>query len=827
MALISRAKYQFKLPLGEASGTGLSELKCFYETVMLPLANVTPSLCPNKDRLFAAWDYLSNVRAFNADTLYHILIMLIETQADVGLDLSAVHALSPDLITPPKKPSTAYLRAHKGMKYKLPKPKQPAPVDLRAYLCDEKNLHLIMPLLGKYRMEALEKMDRTGYATHSLSAVCDANVDPYFAYHHSLTTGASKEKLPKNFIRYLLPLLKGANWPEVLNFLSIYWGLSLDKSPSLLTVITRMLSLSKNRGNILQWCKIIARQPRNRRAIFATLLIKSGAYTIDADTIRPEVLDQFNEIMPKTCYSARLYFFLLGMKRGISIDYLLDGFRLANKYYKGYCFTKLNNCTSFHYRPVTEMIDYLSTGEDYFPALAMRVWERCGELAGFNEVIAKIPWREIPVPAAYHCLYLFLDFINHDVNGDELARKWRFVIQELDRIAELICAIDKGYLTKLFHALDYCYWYWDYVDRLRECLPVVYTLLKHLCQPPFKKDIRIGEVICWFTARSHGSLQEKFLTIPDANFIQLERFLRSKNSHELITDGLWAMTRIVAQFTIESFVADPKRLLETAKLLGSLRKQVRSIVLAKFKKSCIEEAAECSSEDINPNIDKKLAMLKEIIMAALIGDRQLPADRNIIFSLQVSQLIHSNRRAFRRFLKEYFNGKKDYLQTHPLTQNWVKKQTELNVELWMEGIQYNCETERYGKISITLEKDPLEALRLGEYVGSCLGLGGICTYSAAAAVLDINKQVLYARNEKNGVVARQLVAISKERWLVCFEVYPLNTDKEIKMLFRDYDIKFAQALGLELFDNNKAEDYTIENILSEQWWDDYAWDLTV
>src|SRR5437773_11502970 len=108
----------------------------------------------------------------------------------------------------------------------------------------------------------------------------------------------------------------------------------LYKSQSLLAVVTRLLSLSNNRVNILKWCKIIDLQPRNRRAIFATLLIKSGVYTIDADTVCQEAIDKFNEITPKVYYSARLYFFLLGIKRGVSVGYLLDGFTLANKYIK-------------------------------------------------------------------------------------------------------------------------------------------------------------------------------------------------------------------------------------------------------------------------------------------------------------------------------------------------------------------------------------------------------------------------------------------------------------------------------------------------------------
>ena len=39
---------------------------------------------------------------------------------------------------------------------------------------------------------------------------------------------------------------------------------------------------------------------------------------------------------------------------------------------------------------------------------------------------------------------------------------------------------------------------------------------------------------------------------------------------------------------------------------------------------------------------------------------------------------------------------------------------------------------------------------------------------AVAIVLDVNKQVLYARNHRGAVVARQVVALAEDERLVCF-----------------------------------------------------------
>ena len=126
-----------------------------------------------------------------------------------------------------------------------------------------------------------------------------------------------------------------------------------------------------------------------------------------------------------------------------------------------------------------------------------------------------------------------------------------------------------------------------------------------------------------------------------------------------------------------------------------------------------------------------------------------------------------------------------------------------------------------GAVRVATERDPLEAVKLGTYVGSCLAPGGACTYSAASVVLDVNKQVLYARDARGTVVARQLVAISREGYLICFGVYPRSASAAVKALFHDHDVDFAAALGVPLHGGPRDErDYHIDFLISSNWWDD-------
>lgn len=72
---------------------------------------------------------------------------------------------------------------------------------------------------------------------------------------------------------------------------------------------------------------------------------------------------------------------------------------------------------------------------------------------------------------------------------------------------------------------------------------------------------------------------------------------------------------------------------------------------------------------------------------------------------------------------------------------------------------------------LTIEEDPLEVLRMGIPFGTCLALETGC--NAAATVLnalDLNKRVVYARAEGK-VVARKLLAVTKEERLVGYRLY--------------------------------------------------------
>ncbi len=87
--------------------------------------------------------------------------------------------------------------------------------------------------------------------------------------------------------------------------------------------------------------------------------------------------------------------------------------------------------------------------------------------------------------------------------------------------------------------------------------------------------------------------------------------------------------------------------------------------------------------------------------------------------------------------------------------------------------------------------------------------------------LDVNKRVVYARNEEGKVLGRQLIAVSEAGELICFSVYPESAPGPLVAAFADYDHALAEQLGLPIRTDHR---YQIANVLSVELWDDGAWD---
>jgi hypothetical protein len=179
-----------------------------------------------------------------------------------------------------------------------------------------------------------------------------------------------------------------------------------------------------------------------------------------------------------------------------------------------------------------------------------------------------------------------------------------------------------------------------------------------------------------------------------------------------------------------------------------------------------------------------------------------------------------NRRPLTRFLREHRRGR-DPRFDHPANQQWLARNSaRFNVDAWL-----NPPVATEAGWALAVERDPLEILKIGSYVGSCLALGGFNAHATVAILLDINKRVVIARNARGGFVARQVIAISEDGKLICYGVYSHTKETALHDAFERYATEWASRLGLPLA---KGEDEVstrrVPPLTVKTWYDDGLWE---
>lgn len=202
-----------------------------------------------------------------------------------------------------------------------------------------------------------------------------------------------------------------------------------------------------------------------------------------------------------------------------------------------------------------------------------------------------------------------------------------------------------------------------------------------------------------------------------------------------------------------------------------------------------------------------------------------PTEERAGHALRMLASIEWNRRALREALRAYARGDRDWAERHPCSERWFRAHPRVPRELWRTGLR-RCEVLPDGRqVTLEVETDLLEVLRMGTLVGSCLGLGGSYSHSAVAAALDVNKRVVFARDERGRLLGRQLLALSEEGRLVCHPVHPARTPRGLRLAFARYDAEFARALAVPPDTGEKDADVAL--VLAEACYQDWAWDKII
>ena len=650
-----------------------------------------------------------------------------------------------------------------------------------------------------------------------------------------------------------------------------YWALELDDNEPLRRAAARLLSEPWLRER-LDWLDIVREiEPHRREAVLVALLENVQSTYPDSRDLSRWLL-RMSELSDDESFFNRVWALAQAIQRGASIDALLSGFELANRYQPDHDFVnkQFDDCDA---APViTEWIEYARTTTDKTwnrETMAMRVWEDCGQLNGLSKLLDKRNWQDLSPTDAFDQFTVFRD-CRYAETPEAMEASLSVLLRMASPYFDTIRSLPEEYRAKGIRLFQFVAIYWE-GKRLEQALQRILELIPVVCAEPFDKSCE-------------SQLYSSMLNLTEQDFaawrsgklealLELDRASRNQNEASLIATGLRRLAKDYSNWLVEAFERAPGPLLKCAHTFGCLSKtqhfEAMEDALLHPISACRETELHALASHIiehlprgvhDPVPRKVKAMLRgelsltdgqatravakiqaelartkielarqaavEVLTNALGVSMDLAESKAVQHAVKMQNMAMENRRALRKFLRAYLSGADDYLNKHPANLQWLKRHPTVQFERWRNGIVQSCPCIDGAQLTLSVELNPLEALQLGSYVGSCLGIGGMLAASAAAVVLDINKTVVYARNQRGKVIARQLLAIAENDQLVAFSVYPDSASPSLKEAFADFDRAFAAHLNLRLYqpdaDENQPE---IARPISSYWWDDLAWGL--
>ena len=360
---------------------------------------------------------------------------------------------------------------------------------------------------------------------------------------------------------------------------------------------------------------------------------------------------------------------------------------------------------------------------------------------------------------------------------------------------DLIVSLQPEYRSKCLQYLHDIVWRWDSHEELTVALDRYRRLLPRLCKPPFGKASR-PDPLGALTSLAIPAWQ-MLLDAPDAVMVKLEKAALRENDARLLDCGLTVLSRPEGPRLVKALCEHPTKMFHAAKALGGVARMVRQEIISNWRghilkgmdcermtvEQLVQVMDDTRSQAITSCVPKSLrdhlCGKRELTSAqmqrahSLLLDRLEGARLDLLYQLTLDRLgrglttgkledetrhavqflgyVDGNRRALRNFLMAYLGGSRNYLHDHPRNRAWLAAHSRIREDVWTKGIRLDCELPDGDRGELAIEQNPLEVLRLGTYAGSCLGLGGICAYSAVAVALDVNKKVLYCRNSSGAV----------------------------------------------------------------------------
>ena len=199
------------------------------------------------------------------------------------------------------------------------------------------------------------------------------------------------------------------------------------------------------------------------------------------------------------------------------------------------------------------------------------------------------------------------------------------------------------------------------------------------------------------------------------------------------------------------------------------------------------------------------------------GTRALPDGDQMSLLFAVLELDQPFRKLGLRLLRTAFGNEAWNTAEHPANVKFLEQLESrgINMQPWTDDRARTVADQQGVKTHLRIESDAVEILRMGHYFGTCLSPGDFNFYSAVANAIDINKQVLFARDDRGKVVGRCLLALGDSGAIVTFHAYGTTKKFPFDRLVADFVSELVQDMGTCVANNDH-----ISALVGDSWYDD-------
>lgn len=828
----------------------------------MALAELPAGLYPQRDALLADWRQVCAARELDAawPALWRVFWATLSESCEAATPM-------PQRVTPAPAPkaSAAHPRAFRGTKFQPPKPAAPV-LDLAAWLADDR---LFDGFLARHAHARLPIPGADGAPLAHADGV-----DRIATVAGLLAQGAGQwPALPETFRRAFLWPLRTRPLVDLLAWLRLWRGLGSASQGPALALPATLCALAPAAH---AWAALALTLAPSRQIIVLTALLKQRAYLLAPGALSRDQLAELDALgADDQRFNAYLDAVFTNLQRNVSVAYTLQGCILAIERTVAFRADELRSrlavakeCADLRVSDIARMRTALGPDGDHW---ALWVWKKCASTPGLAQVLHDTCWEKLSADVADAWLSIFTCTVWYDDHQTEKQndKRWRAHLAIFPTWHSDLAALSGAWQAKYVRMVgDYARG-WDDGDTLRDSVTYLAPLQRRLCSPPFSPAIDIGHPLSGMANAFPVQGWQQLAAVGERTWLIVERACRRGNDANMIGRGVASLARCWPAFTMRSLSLAPQSLMRVARLLGYMawerRRQFLSetgheawfsthwSALAPYD-ACRRLYRLCIDAGVQSPLPRRLrehiegcAILSDVQIErhCRVGMSRLPhtllalLEQAVLRSIDQPFKLHgrsgaashavrlaagidTNRKGLRRFLREQAEGRAGAYLDHPLNRAWFARHPRIDAAAW-QGSALRLEVDGLDGVQLAVANDPLDILMLGTHVGSCLGLGGLCDYSAVACLLDANKQVVYARDASGRVLARQLLAIDERDRLVCFSVYPLNAGAPLLHAFHAFGEAMATSLGIEVYRHDDDDGYEVAIVLAEHWWDDGVW----